>query len=133
MKMNKFILIVILIVANACSTVNIPLENDFDYVHRKKYELHIYDCSNKSAEYLTLLQKSGFNDSRIWTYKASLVKGMNLYGYHAIVEVNGIMLDPTSGGVIKKLAVEYIRKTGKAIEFKDLPQLTKENPSEWKF
>ena len=132
MKTTILLLITLL---TACQTVNIPCKSDFDYVSKKKYELNVYDCSNKSAEYLTLLQNKGFNDSRIWTFQVQLYKGLGLYAYHAVVEVNGIFLDPTTGRVIKAFRADLIRKqsTAKTISFKQLQELIKSNPQEWAF
>ena len=128
-------LLLCLVFLVSCQSVNIPLQDDFNYIHRKKYELNVYDCSNKSSEYLTRLQKAGFNDSKIWTYKTPMFKGYSIYVYHAVVEVNGVMLDPTTGGVIKGFKADLIRKqsTAKTVSYKELQELIKENPQEWKF
>ena len=128
-------LLLCLVCLVSCQSVNIPLQDDFDYIHRKKYEAHVYDCSNKSAEYLTLLQKAGFNDSRIWTYKTAMFKGYSIYVYHSIVEVNGVFMDPTTGKPITGFKAELIREqsTAKTISYEELQKLIKENPKEWSF
>lgn len=133
--MKNIMIALVVAFVTACQSVNIPLEDDFNYVSNKKYELNKYDCSNKSAEYLALLQEEGFNDSRIWTYMTPMFKGYSIYCGHAVVEVNGIMLDPTTGGVIKGFRADLIRKqsTAKSINYEELKKLIKSNPQEWGF
>ena len=120
-----------MVFAQSCTSVQIPLEDDFNYVHRKKYVIDEYDCSNKSAEYLTILHKKGFTDSRIWTYNYTVAR-MYLAS-HAVVEVNGIFLDPTTGYPIKDIQTEYIKKHGYTISFNELQKLIIKEPSEWAF
>lgn len=130
--MKSLILLLCLV---SCQTVNIPLQDDFNYIHKKKYERDIYDCSNKSAEYLTRLHEAGFNNSCIWTYYKPMFKGLKIYQGHAVVEVNSIILDPTTGMVIKGLKADLIREqsTAKTISYKQLQKLIKDNPKEWNF
>jgi len=115
-------LILLLMLTSCVSTSVVDLE--FNRIHSNKYIENVYDCSNKSAEFLTYLHANGFTDSRIWFVLGDPVG-------HAIVEYNGKSYDLVSGQVNDNMSV--IRSIGYKIEFKDLANAIKYNPKEWKF
>ena len=125
----------ILLGTTSCSSISAPLDSEFKRIANKEYVLNKYDCSNMSAEYLDSLHAKGFTNSRIWTYVTPMFKGYSVYMGHAIVEVDGIFYDPTSGSSITGFKAELIREqsTARTISYEELQELKKSNPREWDY
>jgi hypothetical protein len=92
-RIDTLILIVIALLLTGCVS-RPPMEGEFWGVRSERYELDVYDCSNKSSKYARILRENG--------YEADiLVVSLSEGGYHAVVRVkinhSHVYCDPTNG------------------------------------
>ncbi len=125
MMMKKAITLIALMVTISCGQPD-PVRQEFERIWAKEYIPHVYDCSNKAAEFLTWLQENGYTNSRIWYW----FEDGNSYG-HCVVECNGTIYDATSGEWHGN--IERVRELATAIEYSQLKAAQSIFPDEWSF
>ena len=89
---------VMVVTGSAEDYKKIPLVDLFNEIIKQPYKMHVYDCSNKAANYVRALKKAG-HDADIVVIKPPYNElGM----LHAIVRINVdgkyLYVDPTSDG-----------------------------------
>jgi hypothetical protein len=103
----------------------IPVEHVYRKVASKPYVRNVYDCSNKSAEYVNALWDAGYADARIYILQKDFI-------YHAIVWVDGMFLDPTISKICPTLDY-WDSRLVLILDQKKYAKFLKWNESEWSY
>ena len=92
----KLLIIIALLTSCSIQTKSPPLPEVYASILSEPYVLHENDCSNKCAKYLRALHAAGIESRIIIYYQGGKY-------FHAVVECNGVIIDPTQGWTSWKL------------------------------
>jgi hypothetical protein len=110
--MKKLLLILAMMLMSCQSPINdkdFPFPKEAQVIVDREYILHEYDCSNKSADYVHILYKNGYDNAVILIVPSKDKFGrLDTRFFHAVVDTGrGHIIDLVSGKVIRSKDYDY--------------------------